>query len=118
MDQKTLVLNNDKGAAIRNSFGNVEFNLNQTQSRKLPFFWEMSNILDVMYLADGVFPHRTTQQWRSVLMSSGWAAGLDSIDIRRLTLLHLRNMGRGLWDNVSNVLVKRTFRLAIQCSLQ
>ena len=87
----TRALNSDKGAGRRNSAGCVEFDRNQIQSRKLPLFAEMSKIREIIYCAELACLRRDFQQWRGMMMSSGWISVLDSGDIRRLTLLDLQN---------------------------
>ena len=104
----------------RNSFGNVEFDLNQTQCKtanaapRLPFFHNPSKMRDIMDWAEGVFSRRTIQQRRGLLMSSVWTSASDSDDARHLRSPELRTIGRDLLANAFQWAAKTKYRLNIQ----
>ena len=102
-----LDLSRDKGEALRNSFGNVEFYLNRAQDQKNSSLLRMSKNRVIIYCAAGVFERRKTQQWRSRLTSSGWIYFLYSDYIRQLTPLGLQNLAQHSGAKVPELPIKQ-----------
>ena len=87
------------GAALRNSFGDVEFGTGQMRNRESPFFFKMSNVLRFMCVVEVVCSRKSIPQWRNMFTDEGRIPALVSEDVR-LALLELQRDGQPSWGRV------------------